>query len=86
MRNDLLVGVLVLLPVLELYRLSRHANLQKLLFHKARALPARAPRQLKPKSEEDCPHCQAHKSLNAQAKAPRPPTPRPWKLIKGKGG
>jgi transposase-like protein len=86
MRNDLLVGVLILLLVLELYRHCRQANLQKLVFHKARTLPARTPRQLKPKSEKDCPHCQAHQSLNAQVLAPRPPSPRPWKFIKGKGG
>jgi hypothetical protein len=86
MRNDLLVGVFFLLLVLELCRLCRQANLQKLLFHKARALPAKAPRQLKPKSEKACPHCQAYPSLDAQAQVPRPPSPRPWKFIKGKGG
>jgi transposase-like protein/IS1 family transposase len=41
---------------------------------------------LKPKSEKDCPQCQAKPDLNAQTQVPRPPSPRPWKFIKGKGG
>lgn len=86
MRNDLLVGVLILLLVVESYRLCRHSNLRKLFIHKARALPARLPRQLKPKSEKDCPHCQAQQSLNFQVLTPHPPTPLPWRKVKGKGG
>jgi hypothetical protein len=50
MRNDLLVGVLILLLVLELCRLCRQANIQKLLFHQARTLPAKTPRQLNPRA------------------------------------
>jgi hypothetical protein len=77
MRNDLLAGVLILLLVLKLYRLCRHSNLQKLLFHNSLVLPARSPRRLKPKSEKDFTHCQAHKSLNRSALAPHSPTPKP---------
>jgi len=85
--NYLPLLLLFILLSLELLRLSKQKWIRSLLTGKPKSKSAPKPLFYKPKSEKDCPYCQA---AIAQGKSVMPECPHipptSWTLRKGKGG
>ena len=88
MKNNLLILPILLLLLLELYHLSCYPWIRKLQTDRSRRVKSSTPkpRQLKPKSEKDCPQCRDALSRGERVSDTCPHVPTPWNSVKGKGG
>jgi len=76
-----IIGILVL--IYEIYRWLRKKWIQRILAEKKKGGKPRKPPVMRPKSEQDCPHCLAEKGKEAKGSRG---IPGAWSDRKGRGG
>ena len=88
MKNNLLILPILLLLLLELYHFFHYPWVRKLLTGRCRRVKSATPkpRQLKPKTEKDCPQCRDGLSRGEPVTDTCLHVPKPWNSVKGKGG